>query len=54
MVGRMIRMEKHPGTHSDEIGDTWRRCFVKFIFAVERLEAKEACDTYQLCMGLEV
>ena len=45
MERRLIGLDSQTGVRPVKIDETWCRCFAKFLFMVEVLEAKEACGT---------
>ena len=54
MRGRLIALDKHPGTRPVGVGETWRRMMAKCLLRVAGPEAKAACGTTQLAGGVEV
>ena len=51
--GRMIALDKSPGSRPVGIGETWRRLLAKCLLWVTGQEAKAACGTEQLAGGAE-
>ena len=54
MAVRLIGLDKHTGVKTVGIGETWRRCFEKFVLVMAVPEAKDACRAEQLCSVPEV
>ena len=53
MSGRLIALDKSPGTRPVGIGETWRRLLAKCLLRVSGQEAKAACGTEKLTGGVE-
>ena len=53
MSGRLIALDKQPGMHPVEVGETWRRIFAKIMLNITVPEATIACQHGQLCVGLK-
>ena len=53
MSGRLIALDKQPGTRPVGVGDIWRRLMAKCLLKVAGPEAKSACGTNQLAGVLE-
>ena len=51
--GRMIVLDKQPGIRPVGVGETWRRLMAKGLLWVTGPEAKDACGTLQLAIGVE-
>ena len=54
MSGRLIALAKQPGIIPVGVGETWRRLMAKCLLQAEGPEAKAACGTTQLAVGVEV
>ena len=53
MSGRLIALDKHPGTRPVRVGETWRQLMEKCLLRVAGPEAKATCGTTQLAVGVE-
>ena len=53
MSGRLIALGKQLGIRPVGVGETWRRLMAKYLLQVRGLEAKDACGTSQLSVGVE-
>ena len=53
MSGRLIALDKKPGTRPVGVGETWRRMMAKCLLRVVGPEAKASCGTTQLAGGVE-
>ena len=53
MSGRMITLDKHPGTTPVGLGETWRRLMAKCLLRVAGPEEKSAYRTTKLAGGVE-
>ena len=53
MSGRLIALDNSPGIRPVGMGETWRRLLAKCILRVSGQEAKAACGTEQLAVGVE-
>ena len=53
MSGRMISRDKQPGIRPVRVGETWRIIMAKCLLRVMGPEAKAACGTTQLAVGVE-
>ena len=51
MSGRLIELDKQPGTRPVGVGETWRRLMAKCLLKVAGPEAKSAYGTMQLARG---
>ena len=54
MSGRMITLDKQPGVRLVGVGETWQWLMEKCLLQVTWKEAKAACRTEQLAIGVEV
>ena len=54
MSGQLIALDKQPGIRPVGVGETWRCLMAKCLLKVAGSEAKTACGTTQLAVGLEV
>ena len=53
LSGRIIALDKQPGTRPVGVGETWRRLMAKCLLKVAGPEAKSACGTTELAGVLE-
>ena len=51
--GRLIALDKQTGIRLVSLGETWLRIMVKCLLRVKGQEAKAACSTAQLAVGVE-
>jgi hypothetical protein len=53
MGKRLVALDKEPGVRPVAIGEIWQRCIAKGNLKSSGAEAKRACGSVQLCVGLE-
>ena len=53
MSGRLIVLDKQPGIRPVGVGETWQQMMAKFLLSVAGSEAKAACGTTHLAVGVE-
>ena len=53
MSGHLIVLDKQPGVHPVDVGETWRQLFAKCVMKVTGTEATHACKYDNLCAGLK-
>ena len=49
----LVALNKRPGVHPVEIGETFRRDISKLVMRAEEDQANTACGSLQLCAGIE-
>jgi hypothetical protein len=53
MAGRLVALDKEPGTRPVGIGETYRRLMAKCLLLAIGHQAATACGNYNLCAGLK-